>query len=269
MLANGVDLDTMAYNVGSRSGRLQTAPRRGKNAQVPARHGSIFTPGKKFDSNTVVLNMWVLGADVEGNVPRDGTMRQLMQEHLDRLLGIFGADTVELIEPREDGSRRRIVGQVLDVIAPNVQAAGTRAELGISLVCASAFWEDTELVTATRSGTGEWRLLPFQGANAPMDDCLVRFTAPATNPQLTNSRGVWVAYNAALSSAQWVEINCATWEVTGGGGLTANKANVDHAGDARWFVIEPGDPTPTVTASQTAGTTGGFKLTGRRKFKTA
>jgi hypothetical protein len=140
-------------------------------------------------------------------------------------------------------------------------------EFGITLTCQSAFWEDVDQVTASKSGTGVWDVLPFQGATAPMDDLLVRFTAPATNPRLTNTKGVYVAYNAALTGSQWVEINSATWSVVGGGGLTASLAAVDHAGDARWFVLEPGDPTPQVTASQTAGSTGGFALTGRRKYR--
>jgi hypothetical protein len=268
MYANGVNLATLGYNVSTRAGRLQTAARRGKNHEVAARHGGIHTPGKKFTGATVVLPMWCVAADEDGNVPRDGTMRDLVQAHLDRLLGIFGADQVELVSPMADGSRRRITGQVLDAIAPTVQAGGTRIEFAVSLVCASAFWEDVDQVSSSRSGTGLWEVLPFQGANAPMDDLLVRFTAPCTNPRLTNPRGVYVAYNAALTSSQWVEINCSTWAVAGGSGLTANLANVDHAGDARWFVLEPGDPTPRVTASQTAGSTGGFALTGRRKYKT-
>lgn len=268
MLANGFDLDTLAYNVASRSGRLQTAPRRGKDAEVSSRHGSIFTPGKKFTGATIPLKMWVVGADEQGLVPRDGTMRERFQANLDRLLRIFGSDTVELIDPMPDGSRRRIVGQVLDTIAPDVQAGGTRAEFAVSLTCAAAFWEDVEEVSAARSGTGVWDVVPFRGATAPMDDLTVRFTAPCTNPRFTNTKGVYVAYNAALSSSQWVQIDCATWSVTGGGGLTASLAAVDHGGDARWFVLEPGDPTPQVIASQTAGSTGGFALAGRRKHKT-
>lgn len=267
MFANGVDLDKLCYNVASRSGRLQTAPRRGKNVDVASRHGTVFTPGKKHTGAVIPLKLWVVGADELGRVPRDGTMRELFQANLDRLLNIFSADTVELIDPMPDGTRRRITGQVLDTISPEVQAGGTRAELGISLTCAAAFWEDVDPVSAYRSGTGIWDVVPFQGATAPMDDLVVRFTAPATNPRVTDSKGVWVAYNAALAGTQWVDIDCSNWTVAGGGGLVANIAAVDHAGDARWFVLTPGDPTPQVVTSQTAGSTGGFTLTGRRKHR--
>lgn len=267
MFANGINLDTLGYNVSSRAGRMQTAPRRGKDLDISSRHGSLFTPGKKHTGATVVLPIWCVAADEDGRVPRDGTMRELVQAHRDRLMRIFGADTVELVDPQPDGSRRRITGQVLDAITPTVQAGGTRIELPISLTCADAFWSDVDPVAASRSGTGVWEVVPFQGATAPMDDLVVRFTAPCTNPRLTNPSGVFVAYNAALNSSQWVQIDCSTWSVTGGGGLTASYSAVDHAGDARWFVLDPGDPTPRVVASQTAGSTGGFALTGRRKYR--
>lgn len=268
MIANGVSLDTLGYNVSSRGGRMQTAARKGKDADIAARHGTVHTPGKKHTGCTVVLPIWCVAANEDGHVPRDGTMRTLVQSHVDRLLGIFGDEQVELISPMPDGTHRRIVGQVLDSISPTVQAGGTRIELPISLSCAAAFWEDVDEVSAHRTGTGVWDLIPFQGANAPMDDLLARFEAPCTNPRFTNTKGVFVAYNAALSGTHWVEINCATWSVVGGGGHTASLAAVDHAGDARWFVLEPGDPTPQVVASQTAGATGGFGLTGRRKYRT-
>lgn len=268
VLANGVNLATLGYNVSSRGGRMQTAARRGKNVEISSRHGAIHSLGKKFGGCTVVLPIWCVAADEDGRVPRDGTMRELVQSHVDRLLGILGADQVELISDMPDGSRRRITGQVLDSISPTVQAGETRIELPMSLTCAAAFWEDVTPVSASKTGTGIWEVLPFQGANAPMDDLLIRFTGPSTNPRLTDKTGVFCEYNAALTGSQWVEINCATWSVVGGGGHTANLANVAHGGDARWFVLEPGDPIPQVTASQTAGSTGGFALTGRRKYKT-
>jgi hypothetical protein len=267
MWANGTNLSTLGYNVSSRAGRLQTAPRRGKDVDIAARHGTVYTPGKKHTGCTVVLPMWCVAADEDGQVPRDGTMRELVMAHRDRLMRILGDDQVELVDPWPDGSMRRITGQVLDSITPEVQAGGTRIQFAVSLTCSSAFWEDVTAVSASRSGTGVWDVVPFQGATAPMDDLVVRFTAPCTNPRVTNIKGVFVAYNAALTGSQWVEINSATWSVVGGGGLTASLAAVDHAGDARWFVVEPGDPTPQVVASQTAGGTGGFALTGRRKYR--
>lgn len=264
MIVNGIDLNTYAYNISTRNGRYNTPPRRGKNTEVANRHGAIFADGKKFGPQTIALPMWVIGADEDGNVPLDGTMRELFTYNLERLIRIFTSNTVELIDEMPDGSTRRIVGQVLDVIAPDITAGGTRGELGISVVTAAAFWEDTEERTATKTGTGLWLPIEFSDASAPMDDLTVRFTAPCTNPQLTNSAGVWVAYDAVFTGSQTVTINCADWSIIGSG-ITPDYAALDHHGDPRWFVLEPGDPTPECTFSQTAGTTGKVSLTGRRK----
>lgn len=265
MIANGIDLDTLAFNIRTRSGRSRTPPRRGKNVDVSGRSGTVWTPGKKHTSNTIVLPMWVIGADEEGRVPRDGTMRELFQANLDRLLRLFSADTVELLDPMPDGSVRRIVGQVLDVIDPDIQAGGTRAEFAVSLTTTEAYWADVNPVSASKTGTGRWEVVPFSGATAVMEDLALKFTGPSTNPKLTNPKGVFCGYNAVLTDSQSVIIDCAAWTVTGVG-FTAAYSSLNKGGDARWFVLEPGDPVPVCTYSQTAGTTGTAALTGRRKF---
>lgn len=269
LTANGIDLSTLAYNVASLTGRLTSPQRRGKDIEVPGRHGAIRTPGKKFAANTVVLPMWVIGTEEDGDVSNGVTNQELLHDNVDRLVRLFSTDTVELVYTPPGGTARRISGQVMEAIDFSSQAGGTRAEFAVALSVAGAFWEDVAQVVANKTGTGVWAVAEFTGATAPMDDTLIRFTAPATNPRLTSPSGVFVAYNAALSSSQWVEINCATWEVVGGSGLTASYSALDHGGDPRWFVMDPGDPVPQVTASQTAGSTGGFRITGRRKYMVA
>lgn len=265
LFANGVDLSTLCYNVSSLTGRLTVPPRRGKDIDVPGRNGAVRTPNKKFSAGSVVLPMWVIGLDESGEVSPGTTNQEVLYENIDRLTRLFSADSVQLIHRLPDGSERRITGQVMDAIDLSSQAGGTRAEFAVSLTTADAFWEDVSSVIATRTGTGLWDVLPFEGATAPMDDLIVKFTGPATNPRLTNPSGVYVAYNAVLTGSQTASIDCKAWTVAGTG-ITAAYSAVDHGGDPRWFVLEPGDPTPRVTASQTAGSTGVFVLSGRRKY---
>jgi hypothetical protein len=268
MIVNGVDLNTLAYNISTRTGRSRTPPRRGKNVQIASQHGDVQVPGKKYAGNSLVLPMWVIGADEDGNVPRDGSMRALMHHNLDRLLRIFGAPVVELLDPMPDGTVRRITGEVLDIIDPDIQAGGTRAQFSVTVQTWSAFWEDTSVVSAAKVGTGVWDVVAFEGATADMDDCIVEFIGPCTNPRLTSPSGIYVAYNAIFTGSQQMRINCADWSLDGTN-MTESYipgTGLDHGGDARWFVLEPGDPTPQCTFSQTAGTTGTAKLTGRRKW---
>jgi hypothetical protein len=269
VIANGVNLDTLAYNVASRTGRMTTPPRKGKNLDVPGRDGAIFTPGKRHAGNTVILPLWVVGANEDGEIPAYGNSRELCLDNLDRLRRLFTADTVTLVDEAPDGTRRTITGQVLDVIDPTSQAGGTRATFSVSLICAAAYWEDVDSLTASKTGTGVWDVAAFEGATARMSDLTVRFDGICTNPRLTSPSGIYVAYNAVLTGTQWVSINCGTWAITTGGGLTVSYqpgTGLDHGGDPRWFVLEPGDPTPRCTFSQTAGATGTARLTGRRKY---
>lgn len=265
LFANGIDLSTLCYNVSSLTGRWTGPPRRGKDIDVSGRHGTVRTPRKKFSAGTVVLPMWVLGCDGDGQVPADKRSQEVIYDNIDRLSRLFSSDTVELVHHLPTGSVRRITGQVMDALDLSSQAGGTRAEFAVTLVTSDAFWEDVDPVVATRTGTGLWDVVPFSGATAPMDDLVAKFTGPSTNPSLTSPSGVYVAYNAVLTGSQSVSINCELWTVVGTG-FTASYSAVDHGGDPRWFVLEPGDPTPRVTASQTAGSTGVFSLSGRRKY---
>lgn len=272
LFANGVDLSSLCYNVASLTGRWTGPPRRGKDIDVPGRHGTVRSPRKKFSAGTVVLPMWVLGCTETGGVPPDASNQEVLYANIDKLTRLFSSNQVELVHQLPDGSLRRIVGQVMDALDLSSMAGGTRAEFAVSLVTAGAFWEDVDSIIATRSGTGLWDVVPFEGATAPMDDLVVKFTGPSTNPRITDNApvdssasGVYVAYNAVLTGSQSVAVDCKTWTVTGTG-ITAAYSAVDHGGDPRWFVMQPGDPTPRVTASQTAGSTGVFSISGRRKY---
>lgn len=267
--ANGVLLNTLAYNIRTLSGRLTTPGKRGGNVAVPGRHGAIRTPGKRFDQGQVVLSMWVVGADVDGLVPVSGPARARLFEHVDMLTRLFGGDTVELVHTLPDGSQRRTVGEVTDTIDFTTTAAGSRAEFAVALTVPGAFWTDPADVTATYTGTGTWQPAEFGGATAPMDELAVTFTG-GTNPRIT-SGGVWVQYSAVLAAGQSITLDCATWQLTGGGGLVPDHSRVEHSGDARWFVLAPGlgaSDVPEAVVSQTGVGAMSTQLVGRRKYLT-
>lgn len=258
LTANGVELAAVVHNLTSLTGRWTTPPRRGGDILIPGRHGALRATGKKFGPGTVTLPMWVTGDTVAGT-----------RANLDTLTRVFAADTVELVHTPPGGVARRVTGQVLDVVEFSALPGATSAQFSVSLTTAGAFWEDVATVTASKTGTsGTWEVTEFAGATAPMDDLKVKFTGPATNPRVTNPTGVYVAYNAALTGSQTVTIDCATWSFPAADqvGITPTLSALAHGGDPRWFVLEPRDPNPQVTASQTAGTTGVFQLVGRRKY---
>jgi hypothetical protein len=182
------------------------------------------------------------------------------------LTRIFGAELVELVHTLPDGSQRSVVGEVLEVIDFTSMAGGGRAEFAVSLVVPGAFWSDVDSITATFSGTGVWSPSAFSGATAPMDDLQVTFVGPSNNPRV-QSGDVWLRYGAVLTAGQSVILDCASWSLTGGGGLVPNYGAVTHGGDARWFVLHPGTTVvPSVTVSQTGTGAMSTSLSGRRKY---
>ena len=57
LTVNGVALNTLAYNITSFTGRIRVPGRRGADSIVPGRHGSIRSPGKRYEAAEVVLTM--------------------------------------------------------------------------------------------------------------------------------------------------------------------------------------------------------------------
>lgn len=263
LTANGVVLNTLAYNVSSLTGRLRVPVRRAANVTVPARHGALRTPRKPYEQGEITLPMWVVGADEDGLVPDSGPLRELLFTNVDMLSRVFGADTVELVHTLPDGSQRRALAETADVI-DFAMTGGSRAEFSVVLTVAGAFWEDVIPVSQSFSGQGTWQLTEFVGATAPMDDLTIRFNGPAPNPRIT-SGSVWVQYSASLTAGQSVILNCVDWSLAGVG-ISPSQAAVSHGGAARWFELAPGETNPVAEVSQTGSGTMSTVLSGRRKY---
>lgn len=261
---NGTVLNTLAWNVRTLTGRLRVPGRRGADVVVPGRHGAIRTPGKRYDTAEVVLAMWVVGADQDGLIPQDTTSRRLMAANIDKLAKLFGAGTVELVQTRPDGTLRRLEGEVTGVIDFTTMAGATRAEFAVTVRSWMAFWQDTVDVTADFTGEGAWPVNEFTAATAPCDELKLTLYGPSSNPR-ADSGGVWAQYNQVIPIGQDVTLDCKTWELSGGGGLVPNHSLVAHSGDARWFVLAPGDP-PVVTLTDTSPNLVRARLVGRRNY---
>ena len=66
LTVNGLSLHTVAIGVETKTGRLNVPGLRGTNLVVPGRSGSIWTPNKPFEEGRVVLSMFILGCDDDG-----------------------------------------------------------------------------------------------------------------------------------------------------------------------------------------------------------
>lgn len=85
---DGVSLQTFAYNITTAGGSKQAPPPlRGSDLKIPYRPGQVFVP-RIPDSREITLEMWVIGADADGNIPR-GTSRQLYEDNLKMLRNLL------------------------------------------------------------------------------------------------------------------------------------------------------------------------------------
>src|SRR3982751_4903714 len=89
LTVNGVVLNTLANNIETLAGRLRVPSYRTENLIVPSKHGELWVPNKKFQTNTIPLPMWVLGCNDDGEIPSGSTARIEFYARVDELVTLF------------------------------------------------------------------------------------------------------------------------------------------------------------------------------------
>lgn len=267
LTVNGVVLNTLAKNISSLAGRLRAPAYRTGNISIPGMHGELWIPNKKYQANIVTLPMWVVGCDDDGEIPVGSNRRKEFFKRVDELVTLFKSPTLlDIVWTTARDEARRCWAEALDVLDFTTDAS-PKGMVGVVLTIPEAFWEDLANKTQTLTGTGA-SLTPtnFQGGSAPMEDLVYKFTGPWTNPRATFSDGSWFQYSAALTASQTITIDSGEWELTGGGGLTADYSKISHDGtDAVWGALPAS--AAAIALSGTARTTASqFQITGKRKF---
>lgn len=275
LTVNGVDLATLVYL--DESPKLFTVPaRRGDNLVIPGRHGALKLPRKLFTTGEIILSMRILGHDPDQPFPTGSAAPQEFHDRADQVLRLFTAEQITIDHGRPDGSIRRAVGEVTDVLdltrSGNGESAG---KLSVSIELTDPFWSDLFSVTAGPhlfSTGGTQALTGFAGATAPMDELVVTF-GPGSNPQLTQpSSGYLLAYDGVISSGRELQVNSGTWSVGSGSGTawTPDVTKLRFGPESRFFTLqpEPGGVAPTVRVTHTGGGQMSVTLSGKRKYLT-
>lgn len=274
---NGLDVLSRVHDTTELGGLLAVPGRRTEDVEVGGGHGLQRVAWKRYDTNTLVLTLWVHGLNPDGTIPFGADERALFYARVREVIAVLGGDTVVVEHGLPDGSVRRIVGEVVAAVDPTRKNPGALGQLGIKIHCAYPFWVDVgdELV-ATGACTGPatpFTLTEFAGHDAPLDDLVLRFTATAgtvPNPRI-DRLGCWLQYLGTLEVDEWVEFDNATWDVRSGGGHTARLQ--DHrkgGGEPQYWVCRPaGLPSltaPVATLSHTGTGTLTTTARGRRKY---
>lgn len=285
---DGFPLNTVSIAVETKTGRLTSAAPRGGNFVVAGRSGSIHTADKPVEEGRIVLPVWVLGADSDGNVPGGSSRLKEFYKNKDSLQRLFGKRfaLLDVQATQPDGTVRRCYAEctaIVDFQMFNPDSARMNFELTIP----SVYWEDVNLLTAgphavassptTVTPTG------FSNGTAPIEDAkyLVRaVTGTITNPRLQDMvSGAWVQLNDSLvagtGKAEWL-VDAAIWASrTGASGLGYNTAGgTDAVGvttkgsQVRLLRLHPEVVTGLTQVSLTysGGGTADVGVQGKRKF---
>lgn len=214
---NGVPLQTLAFNVTQRGSRWKVPGRRGDNQALPGLHGSHRVAGKPYDENTIVLGMWIVGANEDGTLPTVKSRQVLVEQHLDMLVRLFTADAgVSLQQHRLDGDRY-MAGEVTQAVDFTSMAGATRAEFNVEIVAADPFWYDEATTTQVQivSEPQTVRLDKFSEATGPLTKGVYKVVGPVQSPTLTNPMtGQWVKLATELTAGQTWVLDSGQWSST-------------------------------------------------------
>lgn len=233
---DGVRLDTFAYNVETLSGRRGLPKQRYTPMEIPGRDGLAIDFHDSVDDGSLILKMWIVQADVDGNVPAN--KRQQFETNLDFLLNLFADARGRVIDIRQtmgDGTVRRTDGVVKETMTPDMFGENS-ARMSVAFMLPNTWWED--LASADFSFTNA--LVPsatnvttMTGATAPIDDGRFLVTGPVTNPRVIDVHsGQYTQLTRTIAAAnQWL-FDAKNRVSRYGAGLTLNSA--DTAGSDGW-----------------------------------
>lgn len=237
---DGVRLDSLAWNIETRTGRDAEAGLAGENIDTGQRDGVIWTPHKKSNAGRLVLKMWVGGTDADGAVPLDGDDYWKYTQNLDALKRMFGV-THRLLDVRlqmdaAGAHIRQALCEKTAQINPEMYASYPyTAQFAVELTIPGSFLQDVadsnyDSQTLLPGGVPANTDLPLPGlsaATAPMRNIYMVLDGPATNPKLIDRNGHWIRYNGIVGTgSQWV-VNTATYSSKVGVGIAFTDTGTD------------------------------------------
>jgi len=255
---NGVPLQSLAYNITTWGGDLQSPPPlRGTDLTIPYRPGTVFLQ-RRPDGRTMNINMWVQGSDVDGKVPTSATMRAEFEKNFKMLRNLFwnqGRQIAITKRWKDYGSNTVQTATALAVFAsgfaPEMQG-NAHATYSVELYLSDPFFYGLEVTTnfaavATSNqainvlGDYETTALTFQ------------FDGARNNMRLTNaSEGVYVNVANNLGSGQSIVIDADNFTAKKNGSTNV-IGSVTNFGHPYWFVLRPGVQNVSLTSSSGAG----------------
>jgi len=254
---DGIPLQTMAYNIVTGGGNLWSPPPlRGEGIVVPYRPGAMWLP-RQPDVRTITLQMWVIGADVDGNVPASMPMRQQFEAHLNMLQNLLwqpGRQFVITKRWKEGGSPVVKMASALGTydggFAPAMNG-GARATFSVDIRLDDPFFygpEATVNFVATATSTQTVNILGDYETTA----MTLLLNGARTNPRLTNMTNQdYMHLQHTIGGSDTVLIDVNNWTARKNPSSTDVNVikDIQHMGGKFWFSLPKGSQQLRITSS--------------------
>lgn len=258
---DGIPLQTLAYNITTWGGDLQSPPPlRGEDITIPYRPGTVFQP-RRPDGRSMTFSMWVVGADVDGNVPASASMRAEFEKNFKMLRGLFwnqGRQVTITKRWKDYGSGTVKAASAKAVfangLAPSMNGS-QRASFTVEMYLSDPFFYGSE-VTIPFSATATPSVGPTILGDYETTDIVITFDGARNNMRITNTdEGVYVNVNHNLAIAHEIVLTVdAFTAIKDPTGTPANViGSVTSFGHPFWFVLRPGVQNLTISSSSGTG----------------
>lgn len=188
--ADGMPLNTLAWNIRTFEGRLNMPALKGEAISPPGRSGSIPAENRPYEAQRLGYGMWVLGCTTDGLIPDDSSMRREFDKNRRVLNILFGRGRlIHLEQTLPDLSIEECWVSVADRLDLSTMAGGTRAEFNTLLDNHDVFWQGQDIqVTApgTISIPATIPVTELEGSTAPIEDATYEITGPLNAANLTD-----------------------------------------------------------------------------------
>lgn len=241
---DGETLQTYAYNIVTIGGdRLAPPPLRGGNLLIPARAGTMWMP-KVVDTRVITLGMWVVGANTDGSIPEEVTMKAKFDANYRMLRNLLWNPNSEFTLTKRFNVDGHLVqasaqAQFVSGLVPTMNGR-TRAAFTVDLQLANPYFYSEPVITTLATGS---QFITLDG-DAATNRIGIHFNGPRVNPKVRNdTMGVEVEYHATLVSGDQVDVDVDDYtSVTDPNvGLPYNSVGaIRHSGDVSWLLLQPG-----------------------------
>jgi len=281
---DGVSLQTYAFNITTLGGDRKAPPTlRGDDLTIPYRPGTVYVP-KIANNRVLTLQMWVIGADENGNIKQDENSRRTFDYNWNKLRNLlwregkqftltkrFWVPTADLTAAGvntsalpKDGAWALYTASAKASFASGLSpdmGGPSRAAFTVDLLLSDPYFYSAPITHAFSMGTGgalpgptktfqvlgEARTTDIRfDVIGPLDS--LRFTNQTPEPDL------WMQYATSVADGDtaWIKVKDFKSVHTDASLTYTSSGYVNHFGDRFWFYLDPG--TATVSLSAQAGT---------------